>query len=133
MHVHTIRPCTYFLKLCQKMGQCTKVYTCAPPHTHTPSPALLMEGLHTLPGLTVPQSDGLVIATGQDEAAIRGELCTTNPVTVTAQCELKLLSIHRPHLGAWSMVAELTLLTAECDNVMTSYHPTTLYIVCCRP
>jgi len=64
--------------------------------THKTS--MLIERVNTLLGLPVPQPHSLVVTTGNNQAAIRGEPSSTDPVAVVTQAELELLTIHCPHL-----------------------------------
>lgn len=49
-------------------------------------------------GLSVPESDCLVISSRHYQSTIRGETGTPYPVTVTTETELELLTIDSPHL-----------------------------------
>ena len=74
---------------------------------------MLVERVHTLLGLPVPQPHRLVVTTGDNQAAIGGEPGSTDPVAVITQAELELLTIHRPHL--------VTIATEErCNNLIRS-------------
>lgn len=59
---------------------------------------MLIERVNTLLGLPVPQPHSLVVTTGNNQASIRGETSSTDPVAVVTQAELELLTIHCPHL-----------------------------------
>ncbi len=66
--------------------------------TRSHSPPVLVEGVYTILIGPVPQSHCLIITARQYQSAIRGELGTTYPVTVTTQCVLVLLSVDTPQL-----------------------------------
>ena len=69
-----------------------------PPLSLSLSPAMFMKGVDIFLGLSVPQSDSLIISPGHYQSAIGRETGTTYPVTVTTEAELELLTVDSPHL-----------------------------------
>ena len=59
---------------------------------------MFLEGVNILLRLSVPQSDCPVISPGHNEATVGREPGTPDPVAMTTESELELLTIHCPQL-----------------------------------
>ena len=59
---------------------------------------MFLEGVNILLRLSVPESDCSVVSSGHNEPAIGREPGTPDPVAMTTESELELLTINCPHL-----------------------------------